>query len=202
MTRLRLAPLFLVAAVAGCEDGPKPPPKPAPEATKALLKARPKPPVKPEYRPVIPVEALPQKGRPKQEPHHEEEHHDHPAPDFVARGSGLFSEGGKRWFLGVGNTRGIENRKAAHTLADKSADEALMKLLEAYNARVAAHTKKDVAPLGKTARAFVDKADIVDHWIDHDEARWYSLERVDAAAYQAAVAEAIGVALSELPPLE
>lgn len=200
MIRRALLFVLLAAANAGCQDKRKKAPKPTPAASKALMKARPKPPIKPAYQPVIPVEALPRKGRPKTEAEHEERHRDHGPPAFVTRGSGVFSAGGKRWFMGVGHTRGIENRKAAHLLADQSADAAIQKLLETYNARVAAATGKAAGPLKPIARTFVSKADIVDHWIDHDEQRWYSLKRVDAAAYQAAVATAVGSTPDALPP--
>jgi hypothetical protein len=117
----------------------------------------------------------------------------HGAPVFVTRGSGVFEDGGKPAFFGLGKTKGTENRKLAHTLADQSADAELGKLLAGVNAKALALAKKrDEKALEQLAADAVAKAAIVDHWIDHDEDHWYSLKKIDVAPY----VDAVGAALA------
>jgi hypothetical protein len=170
-----LVPLTALALLCGCP--PDTPPPAVPETKPAETK-------KPVEQSLVPEQArpkaiVPTTVRPTKDPH---DHHG--PPDFVTRGSGVFDDQGKRYFYGVGKAKGIANKMKAHLLADKAAKAELNNQLRAYNQRAidvlgpSIRTKAD-----NYAVAEVEKAEIVDHWIDHDGDSWHSLRRLDANRY-------------------
>ncbi len=118
----------------------------------------------------------------------------HSAPDFVTRGSGVFDENGKRWFYGVGKANGIDNAMRAHLISDRAADAELVNQLRAYNQKaldivgIQLRTKAD-----NLAIAEAEKAEIVDHWIDHENDAWLSAHRLDSAAYAEKLAQTLAL---------
>jgi hypothetical protein len=169
--------IFMTAiALCGCPSEPsKPPPPPEPKP--------PPPPAAPVRPPIVPVTK-------RIDPN---AHLEHGPPDFVKRGSGVFDVGGKRWFYGSGSAKGVDNMMRAHLLADQSANAEILTLMKKYNQRaidlLGANTGEKIETF---ATAEVAKAQIVDHWIDHDADTWHSLRRVDADLYAESLAKLVG----------
>jgi hypothetical protein len=132
-----------------------------------------------ERAPIVPVTKRPENA-----------FEDHGPPDFVKRGSGVFEDAGKRWFYGSGKANGIDNMMRAHLIADKAANAELLNQMRKYNQRAIDLLGFDIrTKVDNFAVAEVEKAEIVDHWIDHDGDAWHSLRRLDADVYAEGLAK-------------
>lgn len=175
---LRLLSIIMTAiALCGC---PAEPAAPAQQPPPAAPKAPPKP-AAPARPPIVPVTK-------RIDPNV----HEHGPPDFVKRGSGVFDLGGTRWFYGSGSAKGVDNMMKAHLLADQSAKAEILTLMRKYNeGAVAVLGEKAKEKVEAFATAEVEKAQIVDHWIDHDGDSWHSLRRVNADLYVEGLAKLV-----------
>lgn len=100
-------------------------------------------------------------------------------PNWVQRGSGLFAEGGRSSFYGVGIVSGLRNRALAIAAANDTAHKALAETMI-----------KAGAPPSVASSLASGRDRIVDHWADPGTGTMYALARVDAALVPVSTAAA------------
>ena len=109
------------------------------------------------------------------------------SPDWVERGSGLW-RAEEDVFQGVGVASGIQNRLLLRATADNRARSELAAVMVRYVEALAASAGKagdqDPGVLQPLAQASLNRAVIVDHWIDPDSGRLYALCRLNMASFK------------------
>lgn len=120
-------------------------------------------------------------------------------PDWVNRGSGAFSDGGRQVFYGVGAITGVKNKPMAMTAADNRARAEITKIFETYSASLmrdyarsttagdmeASSEEQDVEQAIKTfSAATLSGVFIIDHWKDPSDGTLYSLAKLDLERFK------------------
>jgi len=120
-------------------------------------------------------------------------------PEWVDRGSGAFSEGGRKVFYGVGSATGIKNRPLARTTSENRARAEISKIFKTYSASLmkdymasttagdmsASSEEQHVEQAIKTFSATtLSGVQIVEHWRDPSDGTMFSLARLDLDAFK------------------
>jgi hypothetical protein len=126
-------------------------------------------------------------------------------PEWVARGSGMEEEGGRKVFYGVGLVTGINNRALSRSSADNRARDEIAKIFRTYSASLmrdymasttagdmtASAEEQHVEQAIKTfSQATLSGVIIVDHWWDPTDGTDYALARLDLELFGNALEKA------------
>lgn len=121
------------------------------------------------------------------------------APKWVLKGSGAFEKDRGKVFYGVGSVSGIKNFSLLRSAADDRARNELGKIFEVYTSSLmkdymasttagekdAAAEEQHVEQAIKTVASItLSGVEIVDHWQNPDTGEFFSLARLDVAAFK------------------